>query len=357
MDEKVIEIIENEILGKNNKDINENETLEEYLRCFKTNELVRLAIILPFYEEEYYDMYRINSFSNRPKKFIIEYLLENLNKIVETFIKIIGSNELKQLSNYLKSNKDIYDLHNYSFTIHCLDILKRFCLVKLEYNKKDGYMKIYMPTELKKAFKLGLKNNKVLKENKCFNEIFDFVRASLSTYGIISLEKLHKLCIKQIGNIEIDELESILTLKMMIEEFYIYSYNSDKLICNLEFADEDYALDFYENQKMDYKEYSKTELYAISNDTYIESLNSYKTLIKYLGDNFEIGEKDLDYIKTDLVMDYIYMAQTEKEIADANFVKKIKEMFEIDRATTQILLELVQNVYKDYPKWIKRGNI
>ena len=46
-----------------------------------------------------------------------------------------------------------------------------------------------------------------------------------------------------------------------------------------------------------------------------------------------------------------------KDVAKDNFINNIQEILEADDKTLNELLTLIDNIFKEYPKWIKRGNI
>lgn len=156
--------------------------------------------------------------------------------------------------------------------------------------------------------------------------------------------------------IDIDELNHVIESKSFFEEINIYLYNDEKLLCNLEFADEDYALDFYEEQRMHYNKFSKQDYKLISEGKYVDKLKSYKKFVNYLCRNYIGISKDIEFIKQIIVNDYIYSAQISIETADNNFKKNIQDFIETDEETLNELLVLMKNIYREYPKWIKRGN-
>ena len=78
------ELIKDEFLNTNNKKIS-NETLKEYLTSLKNDELTKLAIIQVFVDKDYTNLFKVKSLNNKPKKYIVEYITENLNKILESY--------------------------------------------------------------------------------------------------------------------------------------------------------------------------------------------------------------------------------------------------------------------------------
>lgn len=350
------EIMKNEFLKFNNKKVKE-ETLNEYLASLKNEELTRFAITQVFVDKDYYNLFKVKNLNNRAKKYIIDYIMDNLDKILESYIKIIRTHELEQLKTVIKNNNKKLIFGSLPISIHFINILKNFSLAKVEYNDKDDSLKIFMPNEYIDIFNSCIKNKKLLEVNKFNNQVYDYAETVINTYGIVTLDKLHELFENQMFKIDKDELQHIIASIAIYEEMYIYEYNGEMLLCNLEFADEDFALDFYDNQKMDYKKYSKEDYKKISNCTYVEKLKSYKKFINYLCKNYEGISEDIEYINEFIVYDYINFAQISIEDADHAFRTNIVKILETDDKELEDLLKLMKNIFNEYPKWYKRGNI
>ena len=349
------EIIKEEYLSTNNKKVS-NETMNEYLTSFKNEELTRFAITQVFVDKDYINLFKIKNLNNRPKKFIIEYITKNLDKILKSYIKIIKDVELEQLKLIIDNNGKKLFFEERPISIHFINFLKTFSLAKVEYNHKDESIKTFMPKEFIKILKSSLNNKELLEINKYNNKIFDYAETIINTYGIVSLEKLHEIFESQMFKIDIDELNHIIEFKSMFEEINIYLYNEKKLLCNIEFSDEDFALSFYEEQKMHYKKFSKEDYRLISEGNYVDKLKSYKKFVNYLCRNYVGINSDMEFIKEMIVNDYMYSAQTCIKEADDNFKKNIQDFIETDEQILNELLVLIKNIYKEYPKWIKRGN-
>lgn len=349
------EIIKDEYLNINNKKVS-NETMNEYLTSFKNEELTRLAITQVFVDKDYINLFKIKNLNNRPKKIIIEYITKNLDKILKSYIKIIKDVELQQLKLIIDNNGKKLFFEERPISIHFINFLKIFSLAKVEYNDKDKSIKTFMPKEFIKIFESSLNNKELLEINKYNNKIFDYSETIINTYGIITLEKLHEIFESQMFKIDIDELNHIIESKGMFEEINIYLKMEEKLLCNIEFSDEDFALSFYDEQKMHYKKFSKEDYKLISEGNYVDKLKSYKKFVNYLCRNYVGINRDIEFIKEMIVNDYIYSAQTCIEEADDNFKKNIQDFIETDEQTLNELLILIKNIYKEYPKWIKRGN-
>ena len=358
MIEEIDEIIKEEILVKNNKKVKE-ETLEEYLSGITKDELARLAFFQAFADQDYEDIFKIKNLKKMSKKDIINYITDNLDKILKCFIKVMSENCLIQLKKIISKQNDInYDMSKLNLSFHTLGFLKSFSLAKVEFNKQTEVLKIYFPKEFVTILEKCLTDVNILDENRKFNKVCDYVESTLEIYGIIPLSQIHEIFERQLLKIELEQLEHIIEIKNIIDDvFVLCNYENDKLICEMDFTDKDDAINFYEKQKGNYKKYGKKTLEMIKNDTYVETLKSYKKFVNYLCRNFDDVSEDIEEIKNFIVLDYINSAQISKEIADINFKNNIDKMFDIPENEKEKLRMLVSDIYDEYPKWRKRGNV
>ena len=350
------QIIKEELFGVNNKKIKE-ENLKEYLTSLKKEELIKMAISQTFIDKNYFDLYKVNNLKNKAKKEIIDYITEKLDKILESFIKIIKTEEIEQLENVIKNNGKKILFDDLKVSIRFILLLKNFSLAKVEYNNKEDSLKIFMPKEFVDIFNNCFKNKKLLELNNYNNKVYNYVRDVINTYGIVTLDKLYELFESQMFKIDKKDLKHIIEIVTIYEEEHIYEYNGETLLCSVEFGDEDYALYFYDSQKMDYKRYSKEDYKNISSFKYVEKLKAYKKIVNYLCRNYGGISEDLEYINDFIVYDYLASAQTSIETADYNFRANIVKILEVNNGEIEELLKLMKNIFKEYPKWIKRGNV
>lgn len=88
-----------------------------------------------------------------------------------------------------------------------------------------------------------------------------------------------------------------------------------------------------------------------------EKLKPYKKFIDYLCRNYDGIYEDIEFINEFIIYDYIGFAQISIEDADSAFKTNIIKILEIDNIELEKLLKLMKNIFKEYPKWIKRGNV
>ena len=256
-----------------------------------------------------------------------------------------------------KNNGKIIPFGKFPISLHLIKFLRDLSIAKIEYNERKDSLTFFMPKEYIEILEKDLNNKKLLEANKYNNKVFDYARFVADTYGIITIDKLHELFEKQMFKIKKNELQNIITSFCMYDEYRIYEYDGEILFCNLEFVLEDDALDFYENQIMTYKKYSKEDYKRISDGTYAESLKSYKKFVNYLCRNYIGISDDIEYIKDFIVNDFISFAQISLENAEHAFRTNIVKILDIENEEIEELLKLMKNIFKEYPKWIKRGNV
>lgn len=349
---EIQEIIQDELLNLGNKKVKE-ENINEFLKGFSKEELTRFAITQVMIDEDFLNLYKVHNLNHKPKKIIIKYILDNLEDILRAYIKIMDTNILNAFKIIIKNNGKEINEDN-SISLKSIYFIKQFSIAKVEYNKKQNYVKFFMPKEYIEIFNKALIDKELLEENQYFDEVFNYSKNVINTYGIITTDKLHELFVSQMYDIDIDELMHIVAAKAFYEDIEIFE--EENLLCSIEFIDIDYAIDFYENQKGKYKIFDKEDYQAISDGTYVEKLKSYKDLVNYLCRNYQGIYNDIDFIRDFIVNDFIATAQIDLKEAKVNFKHNITDIIDADSKEIKKLLELTEKVYQEYPKWKKRGN-
>lgn len=350
------------ILERDNKKINTEETLDEYLKTFTNEKLTRFALVSIYSNPKLTDLIKIRNINNKPKRYIINYIKENINDVIGIYPKVINKNHFNQLKKIIKNNGNLkfYLKDGFKINLHFIQFLKDTPLGKVYYNKNEDSIQIHIPKEFNDILNYIINNKEVIKENKKYNEIYNFTESVLDVYGILTLEELHYLYTKNIKNIEHDELNKVLNTYIMVNDgFFVYSYDGVTLIANIEFSDLDKTFDFYEEYTGEInKKLTKKDIASIRDYTYLRRLKSYKKLIDYLDTMYEGIKEEHQYLDEFIIIDYLYSAQISIERADSNFRNNIINVLEgIDIIQINILSNMMKEIYNEYPKWKKRGNI
>lgn len=359
MEEKILECIKNEMLLNDNKKINEKWTLKEYLKSFDIKQLTMMAVIHFWENQNFESLLKIKNMANKKKGYVVNYVFENIEEIIKTYVKILPKHILNQLNNTTK-NIDIisYNLYENIYSLQFLIFLKKTMLGRVYLDTKSNMIQIYIPNEFKNIIKMALKDKNIIKENNKYNEIYKFTIDCMNVYGILTMDELYTLCSKFKLGVNIDELNTILNSYMFVdEEFNLYEFNDTILVANIEF-DASEAIDFYKNSNGDLNgTLTLNDIRKIGDYKYIYKLKSYKKLINWLDDRYEGIKEDHKLFDELIIFDYINSAQTSLETANKNFKENIEEFLEIDIFEKNIVGKMLEDIFKECPKWKKRGNI
>ena len=360
MEERMYQDVLEFYLKEDNKKINYDWNLDEYLNTFTNKVLTKCAIVYFLDKEDYSKILEIENMANKEKSYIIDCVKENLSNIISSYVKILPNYLIKQLRKLIKNNGCIScGLQSMKFSIQFLDFLKKNVFARVYLDKKNEMINVYMPEEIVKIVDEILNNKEIMKANKKCNRIYDFVDACVDTYGILTVEELNTLCKKFNFKIDAEELINIVSSHMLVDDSYIvHSYNQTKLICNIEFYTEDEAFDFYEKLSGNLNlKFSLKDMEDIKNCKYIYKLRSYKKLINWLNEIFGWIKEDSEYLDCFIINDYISSAQINIEIAEKNFRNNIDGVLELDPIEKNIMANMLKDLYDEYPKWSKRGNV
>ena len=349
MNEKIQRII----LNEGNSKIKDSSA-HDYLNCLTKTELFQ---VLSLYRLSMEDVIEAYVLENKSKKQLVKYITENLDTVMKINFKYFKHRDLNTLNNILPKiiEKD-FDITNDNISLSLFLYLKKFFLSKFETEEEN--IKMFMPKEFCETFLKFLKDKKLCDENKKYNDMFDYICAVTNTYGIIDLDNLHRLFEKDMYKIKKEELTKILnSFELIYDEINMFEYEDNYIICNIDFMDEEIAVNFYENQTGEYTEYTKEELALIKNGTFIRKSSHFKEFTDYINSKFELDDSDIDDILDMLVMEYMFEAEASEEEADENFISNASEMFDLSDIEIEEMRKITSQIYEDYPKWSKRGAI
>ncbi len=326
----------------------------DYLNGFTKTELFNVISLYKLGMEDVIEAYVLD---NKSKKELIKYIIENLDSILKVNFRYIKNKDLDSLKRVLPkiAQKD-FDVTDDEIPFSLFFYLRRFNLAKFEYS--DSSLKMFMPKEFCDTFLEILDDGNLALENKKYNDIFDYICALTSTYGIIDFDNLYRLFQKDMESMDEETFIKMINSFDIADDYLnVFEYDSSYLICNIEFADEEGAVRFYESQSGEYTEYSKKDLVLIKNGNFIRKSKHFKEFTDYLNSKFELSEKDMDDIVDMLVLDYIFSASLDIDEANDNFINNASEMFDLSSDEIEEMRGTVYDIYMDWPKWSKRGAI
>lgn len=328
-------------------------TLEEYLNSFEEDKLKSIIGFSTFIDD-YVDVEKIVKSS---KDELVDYIIKNLNIIIESFVLVMSENNINQLCRLVHDKKNVYKYSDYLFSFDFYGKLVGCVLGKIEYNEKDDTISFYIQKEIKEEIIKLLDCLTFRKVNNKYNEIINYLEKLLHIYGIITFDEFHRLFIKQMYLIDKEELSEIIHYKLFLLPEYIYNEKDKILICSLNFDTKEEAIKYYKKQTNDYKEYELEELDEFFDLSYILNLESYVDFMDYVEENYDFDEK-LEYLlRQNIIEDYLLGAQYSLKTANSNFKKNIVKILDIDNEGIKTLLKIMNKMYKESPKWEKRGNI
>ena len=122
-------------------------------------------------------------------------------------------------------------------------------------------------------------------------------------------------------------------------------------------SDEDEAEEYLNNQAEDYKIYPKEFYINVVNRDYLKSLKSYENLYEYLLKYYDLELNEEEDIFELIICDCLYQVQESKSKAKEAILKKLDEYFNINSKQKNEIINYLNRIYYDYPKWMKKGNI
>lgn len=330
------------------KDIKEMSAKEFYNSLDKNslNNIIVTYYILSNNEEDLKDF-----ISYKPKKSeMIDFICENLKEIIKSCLincELDTCNEIL----FIASKKGIrkFDDGNFKPLLSIVD-LKLGCV---KYDKKTKKMLVFIPEEIRKNIIRIFKDDNIIECIKENDNLGNIILGIMSTYGVIELNRLGEL-------LEIDSnylLEYILRRKVSNEICEI-CYNNGNILIGSIGLNEKFMLDLNEmHKKYNIRKYSLDDYKKIECGEYLESLKSYKKLVKYLKDEYRFSNPDLVMFRDLVVLNFINNTEEKEFDATEALYRDLDDFIEKDEVEYKKIEKMVKDIYKEYPKWEKFGNI
>lgn len=330
------------------KDIKEMSAKEFYNSLDKNslNNIIVTYYILSNNEEDLKDF-----ISYKPKKSeMIDFICENLKEIIKSCLincELDTCNEILSIASKKGIRK--FDDGNFKPLLSIVD-LKLGCV---KYDKKTKKMLVFIPEEIRKNIICIFKDDNIIECIKENDNLGNIILGIMSTYGVIELNRLGQL-------LEIDSnylLEYILRRKVSNEICEI-CYNNGNILIGSIGLDEKFMLDLNEmHKKYNIRKYSLDDYKKIECGEYLESLKSYKKLVKYLKDEYRFSNPDLVMFRDLVVLNFINNTEEKEFDATEALYRDLDDFIEKDEVEYKKIEKMVKDIYKEYPKWEKFGNI
>ncbi len=330
------------------KDIKEMSVKEFYNSLDKNslNNIIVTYYILSNNEEDLKDF-----ISYKPKKSeMIDFICENLKEIIKSCLincELDTCNEILSIASKKGIRK--FDDGNFKPLLSIVD-LKLGCV---KYDKKTKKMLVFIPEEIRKNIIRIFKDDNIIECIKENDNLGNIILGIMSTYGVIELNRLGEL-------LEIDSnylLEYILRRKVSNEICEI-CYNNGNILIGSIGLNEKFMLDLNEmHKKYNIRKYSLDDYKKIECGEYLESLKSYKKLVKYLKDEYRFSNPDLVMFRDLVVLNFINNTEEKEFNATEALYRDLDDFIEKDEVEYKKIEKMVKDIYKEYPKWEKFGNI
>ena len=281
--------------------------------------------------------------SMKNKQEVYDYVVKNLDIIFDEIKKFAFEDISIDLECYFKDeDKYVFSEDEYysDFSVSG-EFLKALHLIKVK--KKKGDFEVSISRELANKLMVDSVDDYL----SYYEQILDY----LNVYGVIEVCDLKKL-------ISCEDLSYILGgFSKLYQTFYIFSFNGKNLVCHTLFNSLDKAFDFYDlSDKVDLK-------VKVVN---IYELASYKKLMDFVKKEFFVSyyDSDSDYYEFALseftslfVLPYLEARQIDDNDAVSNLSEDLNLYTDFDDKTFDKLVNLLDHVYSDLPKWKLGGKI
>lgn len=275
---------------------------------------------------------------------------DHIEEIIKTYIRFLPQESIRSLREIIA---DDYDDILFEDSINTYNILRKQHLISTDYDEKNKLIKCRIKKEYRDIFQRYINDNSLQKDNLLFHELINFIKLHLNAYGIIDMITLNSFINKKLRPISENELyKYILIENFLTNSICIY----DNLVYSNMFSNDRQLLDFYNSQTGEYYIFTDKELNSLMENTYVLNLNAYDKIKDFFDKKYYEIDNYIYKINA-IIKEYLQDRQISKQIAENNLTDYISDYFDVDEIILKKLKELLNNIYLEYPKWIKRGNI
>lgn len=303
---------------------------EEYLKSLKKDELNSIVA-------NYNKLCSIYGFKKQENKklkkdALVNEILECLNDYLKGVIMSLDKDDFEAIKSILKNNNNEV-LNQYKNLINYLKSLK------IVYQSDN----LQIPKEILEVIKKLIKDKEVVNYIKENDYLYKLSEGIIIAYGVIDLNDFK----------EIIKHEYIIDLL----DFY-YKKDFDitcEMLLSKKLTNKKRINKYYKDK--DYQQFSLKDFLALGNNSYHHSIKAYKKFIKMLKNNYVFKKRDLDFVDINVVIPYLYNSLNEEEIASKNLEDTVISLFEFKgEKLKQKMLQEIKLIRKDFPLWEYRGH-
>lgn len=349
------EMIFNDIMRNYNKKYKEYNTLEEYLNSYTRDDLYRLAV-----------RYGLINGGNKlgeaiaantsTKNKMLKYVVDNIEELIKSVLLPIEDNNIEILNKILE-NKNTLVIEDRRLPLTLIINLGNTPIIHVYYDKKSDSITINIQKDIAVIINKTLKSKPFIKEHHDLLNFEKNIEMLLEVYGIIEEDTLYDIYTKVLDNIErkvFDKYLMYIVLKDCPIDREIV--NDTSYISKLDL--EDYEIeDYLTSREGEYEIYPKDFYENVENRTYLKSLKSYENLCDFFQKYYDFDLNEEDDIFELIVCDYLYQIQESKVMARNAILTNLDQYFNINSKQKNEIINYLNKIYYDYPKWRKKGNI
>lgn len=333
------------------------ESLQDYLKSFTKDELIiKLGICCGC--DNYKSLGEILLLQTKKKEEIVRYIIKNIDSLYVGLFHYVDARFFNFFKNLINNNGYMkICLDDFKWSISFIMFIRRVGIAKICYISKSREVEVYIPKEILLSIKSLVNNRGIIKKNQKNSDIIYNVECMIDTYGLIDFDSLYNIYNEVFSKIDKEVLLSIISSYSLFSEgINIFDGDNLKLICGVNFVDEDDAFSYYYSTEGDYKVFTKDEYYAISDKSYILKIDDYYELMDFLSETFEMDEDDLNSFVKIILVDYLYSCMEDDRVSKSNLMSKLDDMFEGIIINDKVKIgKLCKNIYLNYPNWGQKG--
>lgn len=303
---------------------------EEYLKSLKKDELNSIVVNY----NKLCSIYGFKKLENKKlkKEALVNEILECLNDYLKGVIMSLDKEDFEAIKSILKNNNN-EELNQNKNLINYLKSLK------IIYQSDN----LQIPKEILEVIKKLIKDKEVANYIKENDYLYKLSEGIIIAYGVIDLNDFKEI-IKQ---------EYIIDL---LDFYYKKDFDiTDKMLLSKKLTNKKRINKYYKDK--DYQQFSLKDFLALGNNSYHHSIKAYKKFIKMLKNNYVFKKRDLDFVDINVVISYLYNSLNEEEIASKNLEDTVISLFEFKgEKLKQKMLQEIKLIRKDFPLWEYRGH-
>ncbi len=303
---------------------------EEYLKSLKKDELN--SIVANY--NKLCSIYGFKKQENKKlkKEALVNEILECLNDYLKGVIMSLDKDDFEAIKSILKNNNNEV-LNQYKNLINYLKSLK------IVYQSDN----LQIPKEILEVIKKLIKDKEVVNYIKENDYLYKLSEGIIIAYGVIDLNDFK----------EIIKHEYIMDL---LDFYYKKDFDiTDEMLLSKKLTNKKRINKYYKDK--DYQQFSLKDFLALGNNSYHHSIKAYKKFIKMLKNNYVFKKRDLDFVDINVVIPYLYNSLNEEEIASKNLEDTVISLFEFKgEKLKQKMLQEIKLIRKDFPLWEYRGH-